>query len=104
MLLPALVGAASAGDALPDPMRPSIAGGGHTATPGTRVGQLVTLQALIGDSAARVAIVNGQLVRAGTRIGDLEIVAIEADGVRYRRHQQIQFAPLAVTYSKGKQP
>ncbi|MDE2304558.1 MAG: hypothetical protein KGL34_03300 [Gammaproteobacteria bacterium] len=55
------------------------------------------VSAIFASRARRVAIVDGLPVDAGDVVGDLTILSIEADGVRYRRHGREGFAPLRST-------
>ncbi len=70
--------------ALRDPMRP------HTHAVHGRVVSDVApmrLQAIMGTDAARLAIVDGRVVRVGDTIGDVKIIAIAADGVHFSRRR-----------------
>jgi len=73
----------SAAAAADDPMRPSYrrpaGGGGATQTGGPR------LQAVFGDTQARVAIVNGQVLTVGSRIDGLTVTSIGAHSVELRQ-------------------
>jgi hypothetical protein len=74
------LGIASANaEALRDPMRPANASVPSAASDSLR------LEAILTNDGKRVAIVNGQLVRAGERVGSAKIEEILADGVRVTR-------------------
>ena len=77
----------AAADGLRDPMRPPLpevrGSVAHEERP--------VLSAVLGTDAARSAIVNGQLVHAGSVLaGGYTIEAVLADGVRYRKGGVVQ--------------
>lgn len=63
---------------LVDPTRPA-----HAKGAGTSTSQALRLEAILISNGARVAIVNGKLVRDGDHIGAARIDAILPDGIRY---------------------
>jgi hypothetical protein len=68
-------------------------------TPGARVVTEYSVSAVFTSAERRVAIVNGKVVRAGDRLGDVQIIEVLADGVRYERHGRqytIRIASLAM--------
>lgn len=65
-----------------DPMRPPVPAAGAKSS---RSAPEPVLSAIIGSAARRVAIVDGRVVRAGDRIGGVEILAVFDDGIRYSR-------------------
>jgi ribosomal protein L14 len=99
-LLALAAGAAAAQAAqLADPTRPSA-----TAAPAEREGGM-HVEAIIVRATSRVAIVDGHLVRAGDRIGDVVIEAVTPEGVRYSRGGHSAFARLsAVTVTVRHTP
>ncbi len=94
LLLIAALGAAQAAD-LKDPTRPPILEGvpiKHAdAAP-----VLPQVSAIFMSSTRRVAVVNGQPVRAGDQVGVFHIEEVTAQGVRYSCAGRSAFAPLAV--------
>lgn len=68
-----------------DPMRPA---GAAPAAARARGPSSLKLEGVISGSL-RVAIVNGQLVRAGDEVGGAKILEVLIDGVRYSRGGQI---------------
>jgi hypothetical protein len=74
---------------LADPTRPSA-----TAAPAQTEGAM-HVQAIIVRATSRVAIVDGHLVRAGDRIGNVLIEAVTPEGVRYARGGHSAFARLS---------
>src|SRR5262244_2297545 len=75
-----VAGAASGAETLVDPTRPISAHAApdtHSDSPGVHV------QAIFSRSGSRIAIVNGKVVRAGDRLGNLSIEEVTADGVRF---------------------
>jgi hypothetical protein len=62
------------------------------------------LSAIMGAPSARVAIFNGQLVHAGSRVGEFLIEAVLDDGVRYRDAGTAQELHLARSINAVKKP
>jgi hypothetical protein len=88
-------GALDAGS-LEDPTRPYAPY--HTS--GRRVISEYTVTAVLNSPTRRVAIVNGLVVAAGTRIGEVTILEVLPDGVRYQRAGRqftIHIAPLSAS-------
>lgn len=66
---------------LADPMRPfSVA-----RAPQGKVVSEFSVTAVFHSEERRVAVVNGRIVKVGDRLGDIRIVEILPDGVRYER-------------------
>jgi MSHA biogenesis protein MshK len=89
-LLLSMTAKAAVADRLVDPTQPA-----HTrpadsgeALPAIRV------EAILQSAERRLAIVNGQVVRAGDRVGSIQILEVNADGVRYSRGGQTNVARL----------
>ena len=82
--------AAQLRDPTAPPRDPAAAHGAMRATPSP-----VSVTALFLAADGSRAIVNGEVVRSGDVRHGIEILAIEADGVRYRRGGQVAFASLA---------
>ena len=59
------------------------------------ISSIQTVTALFLAAEGSRAVVNGEVVRTGDVRHGIEILAIEADGVRYRRGGQVAFASLA---------
>lgn len=68
---------------LPDPTRPSYATGGGEQEPGAVHG--LRLQAILVGPQRHSAVINGQRVAAGERLGEATVVAIHRDSVVLRR-------------------
>jgi hypothetical protein len=77
---------AASGQGLRDPMMPpqAAAHGGPAAVAGAP-----QLTAVLQGEGGRVAVFNGEFVRGGERVGDCLILAVLADGVRYRRGERV---------------
>ena len=75
------IGAVAQADTLRDPTRPATA-----REVVKNVGSGLQLEAIMGSSTHRLAIVNGKVVRAGDRIGTALIEEIGADFIRYTRN------------------
>ena len=92
----ALVAAAAAGRVFAaefrDPMRPA---GAPAAVRPSPVRSLNLEGVIAGEK--RVAIVNGQLVRAGDTVAGARILEVLAHGVRYERAGKVTTLTLAVT-------
>jgi hypothetical protein len=85
---------------LRDPTRPPVVSAGapivHEPAP--------ILSAIMGTPSARVAIFNGHLVHAGSRVGEFLIEAVLEDGVRYRHAGTTQELHLARSLNPVKKP
>ncbi len=94
-LLAAVLAASTAeAGALTDPTQPY--GAKHVG--GATLLVAVTVSAVLSSATRRVAIVNGLVVQAGSRVGEVKIVEVLADGVRYQRRGKeyvCRIAPLA---------
>ena len=89
-LLLSMTAKAAVADRLVDPTQPAHtrpADSGET-LPAIRV------EAILQSGERRLAIVNGQVVRAGDRVGSIQILEVNADGVRYSRGGQTNVARL----------
>src|ERR1044072_6798680 len=77
-------------DRLIDPTQPA-----HTrpATTG-EILQAVRVEAILQSGERRVAIVNGKVVRPGDRVGSIQILEVNTDGVRYSRDGETSVARL----------
>jgi len=62
------------------------------------------LSAIIGPPSSRVAIFNGQLVRAGSHSGEFFIEAVLEDGIRYRHAGATRELHLAAGLISMKKP
>ena len=82
--------ARAAADSLVDPTRPPQASDAASAPlqDGLRV------EAVLRSKERDLAIVNGKIVRAGDRVGGVQIEAILVDGIRYVRNGQVHVARL----------
>jgi MSHA biogenesis protein MshK len=79
---------------LADPTRPPVvARKAIAAAPSVVATPRVT--AIFQSGERRIAVFDGQVVKAGDRIGDIFIEAVLADGVRYRRSDRVEVARLA---------
>ena len=54
----------------------------------------VRVEAILQSGERRVAIVNGKVVRAGDRVGAVQILEVNTDGVRYSRGGETNVARL----------
>jgi hypothetical protein len=80
-------------DALIDPTRPAFAPG--KSSPVMRsVDPVSRVTAVFVTGQRRVAVIDGQVVKAGDRIGDIVIEEILADGVRFTRGGRVEVARL----------
>lgn len=91
-LLLSMTAKAAMSDRLVDPTQPA-----HTrpATNGETM-QAVRVEAILQSGERRLAIVNGKVVRAGDRIGSIQILDVSTDGVRYSRDGETNVARLTV--------
>lgn len=88
-----LLGVAAGAATLPDPTAPSRPRSGSMSMRGANADG-VLVQAIIGTAAERIAIVNGQLVRAGSQLGGLQVTQVLATGIEYRRNGRLVVAHL----------
>jgi MSHA biogenesis protein MshK len=79
-------------DALVDPTRPPMS----VHKPGVvrEVAMAAQVTAIFNSDERRVAVLNGQVVKVGDRVGDITVQEINADGVRYLRAGRVEFARL----------
>jgi MSHA biogenesis protein MshK len=82
--------AKAAADRLADPTRPPQASDA-SASPSQ---EGVRVEAVLRSKERDLAIVNGKIVRAGDRVGGVQIEAILVDGIRYVRDGQVHIARL----------
>jgi len=54
----------------------------------------VRVTGIFSKGDRRVAVVNGQVVKAGDRVGDVLVKEVSADGVKYERAGRIEVARL----------
>jgi MSHA biogenesis protein MshK len=86
LLAPLLVATAAPAQTFRDPMRPP---GSAPATARLANSASLNLEGVISGTA-RVAIVNGRLVRAGDEVGGARIIEVLINGVRYSRAGHVQ--------------
>jgi hypothetical protein len=96
----ALVGAAfffgstcAYADALVDPTRPAFAPTKSSPT-ARSIDPVSRVTAIFQSGERRVAVIDGQVVKAGDRIGDVVIQEILVDGVRFMRGGRVEVARL----------
>jgi MSHA biogenesis protein MshK len=78
------------GDRLIDPTQPAHLRPAHT----SETLQAVRVEAILQSGERRLAIVNGKVVRAGDRVGSIQILDVTTDGVRYSRGGETGVARL----------
>lgn len=89
-LLLSMTARAATADRLVDPTQPA-----HLRPASTSESlQGVRVEAILQSGERRLAIVNGKVVRAGDRIGSIQILDVSADGVRYSRAGETNIARL----------
>jgi len=66
----------------------------HQSGPAAYIDVASHVSAIFFSGERRVAVFDGHVVKAGDRLGDITIREINADGVRYLRAGQIEFARL----------
>jgi hypothetical protein len=91
---------AAGADRLADPTRPAEA----RATPVAATQDGVRVEAVMRSRERDVAIVNGQVVRAGDRIGAVLVAEILPDGVRYVRDGQTHVARIHTSTLQVRRP
>jgi MSHA biogenesis protein MshK len=81
--------ATAAAERLVDPTRPpqaqDVSGPSY---------ESVRVEAVLRSAERHLAIVNGKIVRAGDRVGGVQIEAILVDGIRYVRDGKVHIARL----------
>jgi hypothetical protein len=89
-LLLSMTAKAAVADRLVDPTQPAHtrpANNGETLS-------AVRVEAILQNGERRLAIINGKVVRAGDRVGAIQILEVTADGVRYSRGGETSVARL----------
>lgn len=86
-----------------DPTAPPGARGAHSAGPRATAAPVV-VSAVFVTPDGNHAIVNGQVVAAGQSVRDIQIIAVSAEGVRYRRGGRDGFAPFGARRLDVKVP
>lgn len=86
-----------------DPTAPPGARGARSEGSRSSVAPVV-VSAVFVTADGNHAIVNGQVVVAGQSVRDIHIIAVAADGVRYRRGGRDGFAPFGATRLDVKVP
>lgn len=89
-LLLSMTAKAALADRLADPTRPADA---RPETNGDTLAA-VRVEAILQSGERRLAIVNGKVVRAGDRVGAIQILEVNVDGVRYSRAGESHVARL----------
>ena len=89
-LLLSMTAKAAMADRLVDPTQPAHL---RPATNGETL-QTVRVEAILQSGERRLAIVNGKVVRAGDRVGSIQILEVSPDGVRYSRDGETNIARL----------
>ena len=79
---------------LPDPTQPSRPRFDAATRRAANGNGPLQVQGIVGNAASRLAIVNGQLVRRGSWIGNAEIIAVLVDGVEYRSNGRVAISRL----------
>jgi hypothetical protein len=89
-LLLSMTARAATADRLVDPTQPA-----HLRpTNASETLPSVRVEAILQSGERRVAIVNGKVVRAGDRVGSIQILEVNTDGVRYSRGGETNVARL----------
>jgi MSHA biogenesis protein MshK len=89
-LLLSMTAKAAFADRLVDPTQPAHA---RPANPSESL-PAIRVEAILQSGERRLAIVNGKVVRAGDRVGSIQILEVSADGVRYSRDGETKVARL----------
>jgi len=90
-LLLSMTAKAAIADRLVDPTQPAHARPENTG----ETLAAVRVEAILQSDERRLAIVNGKVVRAGDRVGSIQILEVNSDGVRYSRGGETNVAHLA---------
>jgi MSHA biogenesis protein MshK len=90
-LLLSMTAKATMADRLVDPTQPAHARAANTG----ETLAAVRLEAILQSGERRLAIVNGKVVRAGDRLGAIQILEVNSDSVRYSRGGETSVARLA---------
>ena len=90
-LLLSMTAKAAVAERLVDPTQPA-----HTrpANNGDTL-SAVRVEAILQNGERRLAIINGKVVRAGDRVGSIQILEVTNDGVRYSRGGEVGVARLS---------
>jgi hypothetical protein len=80
-------------DTLIDPTRPAFAPA-KSSTTSRAIDPVSRVTAIFKAGDRRVAVIDGQVVKAGDRIGDVVIQEVLADGVRFTRGGRVEVARL----------
>lgn len=89
-LLLSMTAKAAMADRLVDPTQPAHARPENTG----ETLAAVRVEAILQSGERRLAIVNGKVVRAGDRVGSIQILEVNTDGVRYSRAGETNVARL----------
>lgn len=95
-----LVAHCAIAEALRDPTKPMNAKTAAVAV----AAQAIHVEAILTSHDRTLAIVNGKVVRAGDRVGDVRIDEVLTDGVRYTRDGHSQVARLDSHLVQVRQP
>jgi len=79
-------------DPLIDPTRPPVTV--HKSGPVNLAEPVVHVTAIFSSGERRVAVLDGQVVKVGDRVGVVTVQEITPDGVRYLRAGRVEFARL----------
>lgn len=90
-LLLSMTAKSAMADRLVDPTQPAHSQPANT----SETLQAVRVEAILQSGDRRLAIVNGKVVRAGDRVGSIQILEVTTDGVRYSRGAETSVARLA---------
>jgi hypothetical protein len=101
-LLLSMTAKAAMADGLMDPTQPAHA---RSANTGETLAA-VRVEAILQSGERRLAIINGKVVRAGDRLGSIQILEVNPDGVRYSRNGETNVArltakPMQVRHNVG---
>lgn len=89
-LLLSMTAKAAMADRLMDPTQPAHS---RPANNGETL-EAVRVEAILQSGERRLAIVNGKVVRAGDRVGSIQILEVNSNGVRYSRGGETNIARL----------
>jgi hypothetical protein len=89
-------GSAAQAQSLSDPTQPpaALAGPGGDATPSPTVPQLQSILVSREAGGRRVAVINGEMVRQGTKIGDAVVARVGENEVVLRRGRRLETLKL----------
>jgi hypothetical protein len=89
-LLLSMTAQAVGADRLVDPTQPAHA----RAASASEIMPAVRVEAILQSGERRLAIVNGKVVRAGDRLGSIQILEVNTEGVRYSQAGETNIARL----------